>query len=75
MMDIQDKLKLLSKKSLIDIILWTLKDLFNWSRNGSIEPIARYAAMMDEAVRYQIDKAYKVKSIDDTMHVSREEEE
>lgn len=58
-MTINDQLESLSEQQLRTVLLWTLRDLFNWQRNGSLPEVSRFAAMLDEAVQYQIGKAYK----------------
>ena len=58
-MTINDQLDSLSEHPLRTVLLWTLRDLFNWQRNGSLPEVSRFAAMLDEAVQYQISKAYK----------------
>ena len=80
-MTINDQLESLSEHQLRTVLLWTLRDLFNWQRNGALPEVSRFAAMLDEAVQYQISKAYKtniriqVSIVDGQLEVIETEEE
>ena len=80
-MTINDQLESLSEHQLRTVLLWTLRDLFNWQRNGALPEVSRFAAMLDEAVQYQIRKAYKtnvrkqVSIVDGQLEVIETEEE
>ena len=80
-MTINDQLESLSEHKLRTVLLWTLRDLFNWQRNGALPEVSRFAAMLDEAVQYQISKAYKtnvrkqVSIVDGQLEVIETEEE
>lgn len=58
-MNINDKLDTLNANQLRTVIRWTLTDLITWTNNGALPEVSRFAAMLDEAVRYQVDKAFK----------------
>ena len=50
-------LQLLPKDSLQTVLQWTLADLETWSSNDSVtEQVQGFAAMLLEAVRYQMKK-------------------
>ena len=80
-MTINDQLESLSEHQLRTVLLWTLRDLFNWQRNGALPEVSRFAAMLDEAVQYQISKAYKtnvrkqISIVDGQLEVIETEEE
>ena len=80
-MTINDQLESLSEHQLRTVLLWTLRDLFNWQRNGALPEVSRFAAMLDEAVQYQISKANKtnvrkqVSIVDGQLEVIETEEE
>lgn len=58
-MDINTKLDELSKLQLISVIKWTLRDLKSAKDNSKLNEHARnWCAMLDEAVEYQINKAF-----------------
>jgi len=57
-MNINDKLDTLNANQLRTVIRWTLTDLITWTKNGALPEVSRFAAMLDEAVRYQVDKAF-----------------
>lgn len=58
-MDIDTKLFELSKLQLISVIKWTLNDLKSAKDNSNLNEHARnWCAMLDEAVEYQINKAF-----------------
>lgn len=57
-MNINDKLDTLNANQLRTVIRWTLTDLITWTNNGALPEVSRFAAMLDEAVRYQVDKAF-----------------
>lgn len=58
-MNINDKLDTLNANQLRTVIRWTLTDLITWTNNGALPEVSNFAAMLDEAVRYQVDKAFK----------------
>lgn len=58
-MDIDDKLDNLTNTQLRTVIKWTLADTKNAATNyhGLDEQIKGWCAMLNEAIKYQIDKA------------------
>jgi len=56
----RDKLDSLTHSQLIQVIEWTLNDTYNASKNydGLDERVKGWCAMLNEAIKYQIDKAY-----------------
>ena len=59
-MDIDTKLQELNKKQLIDIINWTRRDLQTAGQNRELNSFVRgWCRMLQEAVEYQISKAFK----------------
>lgn len=55
-----DKLESLSHSQLIGVIKWTLNDLYNAKNNyeGLDDNIKNWCGMLEEAVKYQVNKAY-----------------
>lgn len=55
-----DKLESLSHSQLVSVIRWTLNDLYNAKNNyqGLDENIKNWCGMLEEAVKYQVSKAY-----------------
>ena len=61
MLNINDKLDSLTEHQLKAVIKWTLSDLYNATHNyqGLNENVKGWCVMLDEAIKYQIDKQYK----------------
>lgn len=59
-LNVNDKLQELNKQQLINIIKWTLNDTLNASQSyeGLDERVKGWCAMLNEAIIYQINKAY-----------------
>lgn len=58
---IEENLELLTRDDLIKIIEWTLNDLYNWSNaKEARDGVSGFAAMLHEAVEYQILKAVSI---------------
>jgi|TARA_X000001382_G_scaffold125383_3_gene110771 hypothetical protein len=60
LLNIDDKLQQLEKVQLIQIIKWSLNDTENAATNykGLDKRVKSWCAMLNEAIIYQIDKAY-----------------
>lgn len=65
----------LEKEQLVTIILWTLRDLNFWATDKRVsQPVRGNAAMLEEAVRYQINKAVQIKEVIAIPDAKKEEE-
>lgn len=60
MLNINDKLESLTENQLRSVIKWTLSDLYKAMHQyqGLNEYVKGWCSMLDEAIRYQIDKQY-----------------
>lgn len=60
MLNINDKLDSLTEQQLRTVIKWTLSDLYRTVHKyqGLNEYVKGWCSMLDEAIRYQIDKQY-----------------
>jgi hypothetical protein len=60
MLNINDKLDSLTEQQLKAVIKWTLSDLYRTVHEyqGLNEHVKGWCSMLDEAIKYQIDKQY-----------------
>ena len=59
--DLDENLEMLNREDLIGVIKWTLNDLDSWANaKKARDGVSGFAAMLHEAVEYQIQKAVDV---------------
>lgn len=65
----------LDNDQLVTVLLWTLRDLENWSNaEETHERVSGFASMLYEAICYQITKALQIKEVIAIAGVEQEEE-